>query len=487
VSDRPPAGSGRVVIVGGGVSGLVAAHRLATRGLAAPGRRPHEVLVLEARDQLGGAVWTERRDGFTLEHGADSFLTSTPWAVDLCRELGLGDRLMATDPNYRRSFVVKGGRLLPVPEGFMLMAPRRLLPVLTSPILSWRGKLRLLMDLVRPRRTDGADESLAAFARRRLGREVLERLVQPLVGGIYTGDPNELSIRAVLPRFPQMEQRHGGLIRGAWREARHAGRDASGARYGLFATLEEGMDLLPRTLAAALPVGSIRLEAPVRRLLRIEPRGPWRVELLDGTALDASAVLLATEAHTAARLLDERDPELARQLRGIPYASSAIVQTAFPRDAVAHPLDGFGVVVPAIEGRSILAVSFTSVKFPSRAPAGTVLLRTFVGGMLQPELYDLDDEALVALVRRELEQLLGTRGEPLLWDVARHPRAMPQYTLGHLERIAAIRDRAARHPGLFLAGNAYDGVGLPDCIRVARATADRVFEHLSAAAKTAAA
>lgn len=479
----------RVVVIGGGLTGLAAAHRIA-QAPGRPGAPPTELVVLEAKDRVGGVIWTERRDGFTLEGGADSFITDKPWGIELCRALGLGDQLLGTATEHRRSFVVRGGRLLPVPEGFVLMAPTKLGPLLTTPVLSWRGKLRVLLDLFLPRRADEADESLAAFVRRRLGREALERLVQPLVAGIYTANPNELSLRATLPQFIAMEREHGGLIRGAWyrsRAERAATRHESGARYGLFVTLKDGMDTLPRALAAALPGGAVRTGVAARRVHRPDPRGPWRVELLDGPPLEADAVLIATEAHAAARLVDGVDAELALTLRSIPYASSAIVQLAYRRDQVRHPLDGFGAVVPSIEGRPLLAVSFASVKFPDRAPAGTVLLRAFVGGALQPESYELDDAATIDLARRELDQLLGARGEPLLAAVARHPRGMPQYTLGHLDRLARLRRQAGRHGGLFLAGNYLDGVGVPDCVRAGQLAADAILAALSAPANPVAA
>lgn len=476
MTDRAAA-SNRVVVVGGGLTGLAAAHRIAERARAA--RRPIEVVVLEAKDRIGGAIWTDRRDGFTLEGGADSFITNKPRAVELCKALGLGDQLLGTDGQHRRSFVVRRGRLMPVPEGFVLMAPARIGPILTTPILSARGKLRVLMDLVLPRKADDADESLASFARRRLGRQAFDRLVQPLVSGIYTADPAELSLRATLPQFPAMERDHRSLILAARRQARGADRQASGARYGLFASLADGMDTLPKTLAAALPPGTLRTGASVRRISRAEPTGPWRVELLDGPPIEAQGLLLTTEAHASARMIDGHDPDLALRLRAIPYASSIVVQAGFRRDQVAHPLDGFGVVVPAIEGRPILAVSFTSVKFPSRAPSGTVLLRTFVGGATRPDLFDLDDPAIEGLVRRELAELLGAAGEPLLLKVDRHSRAMPQYTLGHLDRIAEIRRLSARHARLELAGNAFDGVGIPDCIRSGQDAADALVTALA--------
>jgi len=454
-------------------------------------RRPVEVVVLEARDRAGGAIWTDRVDGFTIEGGADSFITNKPWALDLCRELGLGPQLIGTDDRNRRSFVVRNGKLMPVPEGFVLMAPGRLLPLLSSPILSIRGKVRMMMDLLLPKKSDDADESLASFVRRRLGREALDRLVQPLVGGIYTADPADLSLKATLPQFPAMERDHRSLILGAIRQARSARSDekqgASGARYGLFASLADGMDTLPNALLSALPPRTVRTETSVRRISRADPSQPWRVELLDGPAIEAGAVILTTEAHASARLIDGFDPELALQLRSIPYASSAIVTVAYPRDQVRHPLDGFGVVVPAIEGRSILAASFLSVKFPSRAPVGSALIRVFVGGATQPELFDLDDESLKNLVREELASLIGASGEPTLIQVARHSRAMPQYTMGHLDRVEAIHQQSAKHSRLILAGNAFHGVGIPDCVRSGQNAATSLLKALADPAAPAAA
>jgi oxygen-dependent protoporphyrinogen oxidase len=472
----------RVVIIGGGLSGLAAAHRIMERSEAL--RRPVDLVVLEAKDRVGGAIWTDRVDGFTLEKGPDSFITNKPWGVDLCHSLGLADNLIGTDPQHRRSFVVRQGRLFPVPEGFVLLVPNRLSPILTTPILSLRGKLRMLMDLFLPRKheAEGEDESLASFVKRRFGRELLDRLVQPLVGGIYTADPSELSMRATFPQFLTMERERGSLISAAAaqaRQARWAERHASGARYGLFVTLADGMDTLPRTLAANLPRGALRINTSVRRVSRPSPGSPWLVELLDGPPIEADAVILATEAHASARLLDGFDPDLALRLREIPYASSVIVNIAFRRDQVAHPLDGFGAVVPALEGRSILAVSFLSVKFPGRAPAGTVLMRVFVGGATQPDLFDHDDEMIKLIVRDELASLIGATGQPLLMDVARHSRAMPQYTLGHMQRVEEIRRQAARHSRLILTGIAFDGVGIPDCIRAAQSAADATVSALA--------
>ncbi len=479
----------RVIVIGGGLSGLAVAYRLHERARAL--RRPIDVRVLEAKDHIGGVIGTDRFDGFTLERGPDSFITNKPWGLDLCGRLGIADQLIETDGAKRRSFVVRNGRLAPVPEGFVLMAPNRLLPILTTPILSLRGKLRLLLDLVIPRRSDEAEESLGSFVRRRFGREALDRLVQPLVAGIYTADPYDLSLNATFPQFPAMEREHGSVIRALRHEARehgprHLERQASGARYGLFVTLADGMDSLPKALAAALPPGTVHTDTAVRRISRNEPVSSWLVELLDGPPLEADAVVVATEAHAAARFLDAQDPALALQLRAIPYASSLIANIAYRRDQISHPLDGFGAVVPATEGRSILAVSFLSVKFPNRAPAGTVLLRVFIGGVTQPEQLENDDAAVTALVRQELGGLIGASGEPIFTQITRHARAMPQYNLGHLDRVAAIRRNLAKYSRLYLSGIAYDGVGIPDCIHAAENTADSLIDALANPAASAA-
>jgi protoporphyrinogen/coproporphyrinogen III oxidase len=469
----------RIVVIGGGLAGLAVAHRIQERTNSL--RKPIEIVVLEAKDRVGGVMSTDRMDGFIMEGGPDAFITNKPWAIDLCRRLGLAKQLIETDPTHRRSFVVRNGQLVPVPEGFVLMAPHRIIPILTTPVLSWRGKLRVLMDLVIPRRTLDSEESLASFVRRRIGREALERLVQPLVGGIYTGDPNDLSLKATLPQYLAMERDYGSLIRAARKQRlsqRAAERQASGARYGMFVSLADGMDALPQALAATLPAGCIQTASPVRRLSRNGSGSSWLVELLDGQAMEANAVIVTTEAHATARMIDAADPSLALQLRAIPYASSVIVNVAYRRDQIQHPLDGFGAVVPAIEGRRILAVSFSSIKFPNRAPAGTALFRVFIGGATQPDLFDLEDAELHDLVAQELGELIGVSGPPLLCRIARHPRAMPQYILGHLERVEAIRRRLARHPGLFLTGIAFDGVGIPDCVHAAETTADAVLDSL---------
>jgi oxygen-dependent protoporphyrinogen oxidase len=449
----------RLAVIGGGISGLAAAHRLVELSRAR-GRRI-DLCLLEASARLGGVIATERSGGFVIESGPDSFLSEKPAALALCQRLGLGDRLIGTREQFRRTYVVREGRLHPLPDGFLLMAPTRFWPLLATPLFSWPGKLRMALDLVLPRRRALAEETLSAFVTRRLGREALERVAQPLVAGIYTADPDRLSLAATMPRFIDMERDQRSVILAMWRQQRRAARaasDGSGARWSLFLSLDDGLQGLVDAVAQRLPEGVVRLGQSVRTLERT-PTG-WRI---DGR-LDCHAVVLALPAHAAARLLRDVDAALADELAAIPYASSAIVNLAYRRENVPFPLDGFGVVVPRVERRSVLAATFSSLKFPRRAPADHVLVRSFVGGALQPELVDLDDAALLACVERELADLLGVRAEPVLARLARWPASMPQYHLGHLARVARIGERTRSLPGLHLAGNAYGGVGLPDCI-----------------------
>jgi oxygen-dependent protoporphyrinogen oxidase len=385
------------------------------------------------------------------------------------------DRLIGTDDRFRRVFVVFRGRLHPLPDGFQLLAPTRFGPLLASSLFSWPGKLRMACDLLLPR-GGHPDESLGAFVRRRLGREALERVAQPLVAGIYTADPDELSLGATMPRFLEMERRERSVILALWRAARrapaqHAG--TSGARWSLFVTFAEGMEELIRLLATRLPPGAVRLK---ERVSAVERDGAgWRVTTAGGAAVTGDALILAPEAHQVARLLRYVDPGLAHLLEGIPYASSATVTLAYRRADVRHPLDGFGFVVPQVEHRPVIAGTFSSVKYPGRAPEGHALLRVFIGGALNESVLEAEDAALVGIARAELGELLGATAAPLFTRVARYPRAMPQYHVGHAVRAEAIELAVARHPGLRLAGGAYRGVGIADCVRSGEEAAEKLL------------
>jgi oxygen-dependent protoporphyrinogen oxidase len=465
----------RIVVVGGGIAGLAAAHRLVElsreRGL------PVELTLLEARDRLGGTIATERSGGFLIEAGPDSFLSEKPWALQLCQRLGITDRLVRTDDRFRKTFVVHRGKLHPLPEGFQLLAPTRLLPLLTSRLFSWPGKLRMALDLLLPRRPDSGDESLGAFVRRRLGKEALERVAQPLVAGIYTADPDQLSLAATMPRFLELERKKRSLILALWRQSLKAPAQAkgvSGARWSLFVTFADGMETLVAALATRLPPGALRLETPVAALTRTG--NLWAVRLASGEALEAHGVVLAAESHRSARLVRELNPELARLLGEIPYASSATVSLGYRRQEIPHPLDGFGFVVPRSEGRPILACTFSSVKYPGRAPEGHTLLRVFLGGALDEGVLKEEDESLMAIARGQLGELLGVTRPPVLARIHRHPLSMPQYRVGHLEKVARIEKAVEGEPGLALAGSGYRGVGIADCVRSGEDAATRLFE-----------
>jgi oxygen-dependent protoporphyrinogen oxidase len=428
---------------------------------------------------VGGTIRTEHRDGFLVECGPDSFLSEKPWALALCQRLGIEDRLLRTDDRFRRTFVAFQGRLHPLPDGFQLLAPTRLWPFLASSLFSWPGKLRMALDLALPRGGD-PDESLGSFVRRRLGREALERVAQPLVAGIYTADPEDLALAATMPRFLELERRQRSVILGMWRAARQAPAavsGASGARWSLFVTFKDGMEELIRALAGRLPPGAVRLG---ERVAAVMPKGAgWQVATVDGGGVDVDAIILSPEAYHVARMVRAFDPGLAHLLEGIPYASSATVTLGYRREDIAHPLDGFGFVVPRVERRPVIACTFSSVKYPGRAPAGHVLLRVFLGGALDEAALAQDDEELIATAREQLGLLLGARGEPLFTRTTRYAKAMPQYHVGHLARVDAIERSAQRHVGLALAGGAYRGVGIADCVRSGEEAVDRLLDAVA--------
>jgi oxygen-dependent protoporphyrinogen oxidase len=473
----------RVVIIGGGISGLAAAHRFVEQRAQANNRS--EIILLEASAHLGGIIRTSRRDGFLLEGGPDSFISEKPEALSLAKRIGLESRLIETNDEHRRSFIVRGGKLYAVPEGFQLLAPSRFWPFVTTGIFSWPGKARMALDLFLPRRTSvngSDDESLAQFVRRRLGREALERMAQPMVGGIYTADPEHLSLRATMPRFLEMEREHRSVIRAMWKKRRKLNeREAhgtSGARYSLFLSFDEGMQTLSDALVARLKDVSIRLNTKAESLKFDEKSHGWKIHSSAGETINADAVCLALPAYASANLFRAGgNTQLADELDAIPYASTATVNLGYKRADIPHALDGFGFVAPIIERRATLACTFSSVKFKGRAPDGHALLRAFVGGALQPEIFALDEDEMLARVRQDLRELLGIEKPPLFTHVEKWPRSMAQYHLGHVERVRKIKERLRQLPNLKLAGNAYSGAGIPDCIRSGESAADEILNY----------
>lgn len=467
----------RIAVIGGGLCGLAAAHRLVE--LSRERNDPVKVTLFEAGQSFGGLVQTVREGDYLIERGADSFITNKPGGIRLCERLGLGAELIPTEARYRRSQVLFRGKPHAVPEGFQLLTPASIRSFLFSPLFSLRGKLRMGCELFVPPRREESDESLASFVTRRFGEEALDRLVQPMVGGIYTSDPRKLSLAATMPRFLEMEKKHGSLLK-AMRHSQGRGEgktEASGARYGLFVTLRNGMSELTTRLVSTLQNAGVELRTgtSVSAISPLSEGAGYRLELKASAAETFDGVILALPAYRVAALVSSFAAELAAELNKIEYASSAIVVSGHKLTDIRDPLNAFGLVIPAVERRKILAVSYSSRKFPRRAPEGRVILRTFVGGDMQPELFDLSDAELEQVVKSELREILGVTGQEDFFTIARYPRSMPQFHVGHLERVQEIRRLAAQWPGFAVVGNAYEGVGVPDTIASGEAGAEKVF------------
>ncbi|MDY6951043.1 MAG: protoporphyrinogen oxidase [Thermodesulfobacteriota bacterium] len=471
----------KIIVIGGGITGLSAAFRLLELSKEETG--PLDVTLIEARDQLGGVIHTIKKDGFLIDSGPDNFVTAKPWAIALARRLGIESELISTNEANRSAMVVRNGKMMPIPEGFLLMAPTRFLPIITTPLFSLPGKLRMAMELFIPARRENDDESLASFVIRRFGREALDRVVQPLISGIYTAKPHKLSLRATMPRFLDLETKYRSVIRGMRAEGKRRKTSGSGARYSMFVTFRNGLNTLIKALEDRLSHVHFRLGQRAAQVQKTAPHNGhplWEVTIEAGPSIKADGVIIAGPSKHAATLLKAVDTDLSRQLSAVGYASSAVVHLAYKRSQIAHPLNAFGCVVPITERRDIIAASFSSVKYEGRAPAGHVLLRAFMGGALQPQIVQQTDEELTRTARRDLDALLGITTPPQLALVSRWPDSMAQYDVGHMERVALMRQRLSRHKGLELAGNGFEGVGIPDCVRAGERAAEDLLSDLIA-------
>lgn len=468
----------RVLIIGGGIAGLAAAHSLQKKARQAG--QTVEVTLVEASDAWGGKIRTERVDGYVIEGGPDTFLATKPWGVALCKELGLGERLHGTNPQQRSTYVLRHGRLHPLPDGLTMMIPTQVGPMVRTELLSWPQKARMGLDFVLPPRPPNGDESLGEFVSRRLGRAAYENLIEPLMSGIYAGDGDRLSLSATFPYLRDLELQYGGLARGAlaMRKKMAATRSAAPGSRSAFLTPTNGLMEIVEALLDRLAAGGadLRLNAPVRRLTRAGEM--YQAHLADGSTLATQGVILATPAYAAGEMIQELEPSLAAELLAIPYTSTATVSLAYAQSDLGRPLDGYGYVIPRREGRRALACTWTSTKFPHRAPEGQALVRVFVGRAGQEDQIPWDEAGLLALAQEELALTLGITARPALARVFRWERAMPQYNLGHPERLERIEAGLKVLPSLALAGNGYRGIGIPDCIRSGELAAARILETL---------
>jgi protoporphyrinogen/coproporphyrinogen III oxidase len=458
----------RIAIIGGGIAGLSAAFFLEKARRDRSGAIDLAWTLFEKSDRLGGVIKTEHRDGYVLEAGPDSFLTMKPDGAQLCRDLGIEDQLIRSNDAERKTYILVKGRLVPIPEGLEFMVPTRIAPMAATPLFSLGTKLRMAKEWFASNAPLNQDESVGDFVRRHFGQQMVERVAEPLLAGVYGGDADRLSVRAVLPRFVEMERAHGSLVRATLKARKQ--RVRTGAQpQPLFTSLKGGMQQMIDTLAAGLPGGSLRLRQQDLRLL--QTKSGWQVASDGKTGEEFDAVLLAVPAPASASLLRLLQPKIARLLGETDYTSSAAV--AFAYDQASLP-PGHGFLVPRAEGRKMLACTFVHKKFAHRAPEGSVLLRCFISSSRVPDLLSHSDDTLREIAQKELREILGLSRQPLFARVFRWETAMPQYTAGHLERVATMEKMIEEMPGVYIIGNSFYGIGIPDCIRSARLAVEKI-------------
>ena len=462
----------RIAIIGGGISGLSAAFTLEQKRLLGV---PVEYVLFEAGPRLGGVLVTDRVDGCLVEAGPDSFLTEKPWAIDLCQTLGLGDQLIGSNDASRKTYILVNGKLVVMPDGLMFMVPTKILPTIFSPLFSLRSKIRMASEWFHPPRKATADETVAELVSRHYGPEMVDRLADPLLSGVYGGEATDLSVRAVLPRFCEMEAKHGSLGRAML----SAHKAMAGARKRppapLFTSLKDGMQQLVDAIVARMKPGNVRLSAPVQSAIA-EDHG-WTVSA--GYQSDRfDALIVATPAPAAAALLQITDEKLAAELGGIRYSSSVTLTLGYDETVRRALPPGFGFLVPRSEGVRMLAATFVHNKFPHRAPENRALIRCFLGGARDEQILDHSNDDIIRIAREELRKVLGLTADPLFARVYKWKGAMAQYQVGHLERLQRINELCEKLPGLALAGNAFTGIGVPDCVRSGSEAASRLSSVL---------
>ncbi|MFZ6020581.1 MAG: protoporphyrinogen oxidase [Chloroflexota bacterium] len=473
--------TGHVVVVGGGIAGLAAAYYLQKESVSQ--RKPLRITLIEAEDRVGGKIVTERIDGFTIEGGPDCFLRQKPWAAELAAEIGLSTEIIGTNPENRGVFVLNRGKLVRLPEGVMLIIPTRFMPFVTSPLISPVGKLRMGMDLFVPPNRDNGDESVASFVRRRLGIEALEKIAEPLLGGIHVSDPERQSLLATFPRFRDLEKKYGSLIRGmlAQRKNNHHTRIVKGEGNSLFLSFRKGLSELSEGLANYLRDSGCQLMLSCRvEKIDSQNGGSVNLQLSNGEFLKADGVIIAVPAFSAAEMIHAFAPQTAELLRRIDYVSTATISIAYRLSDISRSFTGYGFVVPRKEGRMLQACTWTSLKFSNRAPQDHLLLRCFLGGPGKEEVVNYDDNEILRIVRGELREIQKIDAEPVFSRIYRWRKGNPQYYVGHLELVQKIFETAADEmPRVVLTGSAYQGVGIPDCIHNARKSALALYQSLA--------
>jgi oxygen-dependent protoporphyrinogen oxidase len=457
----------RVAIVGGGISGLSAAFALEQRRQSA--NEGLEYTLFESSPRLGGVLRTEQVDGCIVEAGPDSFLTEKPWAAELCRAVGIGNQLIGSNDATRKTYILRAGRLVEMPDGLMFMVPTKIFPALLSPLFSWRTKVRMAQEFLRPPAAAQSDESVASLVTRHYGEEMVDRLADPLLSGIYGGSARELSVQAVMPRFAEMEREHGSLSR-AMLKARK--KTPANAQRSLFTSLKNGMEQIVQAVASRLAPSSLRTNTAVRE---IQPEANcWKISAGENSS-NFDGLILAVPAHASGSLLRECAPQLSVELSAIRYTSSITVAMGYDAKVRRSLPPGFGFLVPRSEGKQMLAATFVHNKFSHRVPQNRALIRCAFAGANPDALERQSDLQIAGIVREELRQILGLRAEPLFTRVYRWKSAMAQYGVGHLDRLGRIEQLCRQLPKLALAGNGYRGIGIPDCVRTGRDAANRIL------------
>ena len=464
----------RIAVIGAGISGLSTAFLLERQ--ARDQGLDVEIVVLEKKDRVGGKIWSIKEEGFLCEWGPNGFLDSKPWTLDLCDQLEIRSRLLRSDDNARKRYIFSEGILHRLPENGPMF--------LKSKLISWPGKLRLAAEMMIAAKRDDEDETLADFGRRRLGAEALEKLIAPMVSGIFAGDPETMSLKSCFPRIRQLEQEYGGLLKAMIKlakqkkqEIREGKQVASAAGPGgVLTSFSDGIQELTDSTATAVR-GEIRKAAGIDRITKKD--GGYELHFEGGGTLDAEIVVSAAPAHALALMVAGMDERLSNLLHEIPYAPMNVICFGYEREKISHSLDGFGYLIPRKEGCSTLGTLWDSSIFPNRAPEGKVLLRSMMGGATNPGAIEFSDAEVRARTLADLNASMGIDAEPDFVRIFRHPQAIPQYTVGHSARVQALEESLLRFPGFYLTGNSFFGIGLNDCVHAAVQTATRVMAHLA--------